>query len=64
MMHVPCILRDVDPARWKGVIMTYISSQMAEDIPTGLMDMLCSKACRSVHPPFIFPRCVWVEMMV
>jgi len=50
--HVPAVLCAVDSARWKAVLTGYVSSQAAGDMPAGIMDMLCSKACRSVTTLF------------
>jgi DNA mismatch repair ATPase MutL len=44
------LMKDLDEARWKGILSSYVTTNV-DDCPRGLMEMFCSKACRSVHPP-------------
>lgn len=45
---VPGVLREcIDGARWKRILLSYLLTN-ADDCPSELMDMFCSKACRSV----------------
>jgi DNA mismatch repair ATPase MutL len=48
--EVPTILKDVDAARWKSILVGYALEDERE-YPTGLMEIFCSKACRSVLAP-------------
>ena len=46
---IPGVLRnETDGERWKAILSSYVSMN-APDCPTPLMNMLCSKACRSVQ---------------
>lgn len=52
MVHIkgiPVILAkdNIDGGGWKGIMLSYLMMN-AEECPSGLMDMFCSKACRSV----------------
>ena len=48
VVGVPGVLvKDIDGGRWKGILLEYVAAS-ADECPTGLMDMFCSKACRSV----------------
>jgi len=38
---------NIDGGRWKGILLSYVMMNI-EECPSGLMDMFCSKACRSV----------------
>jgi DNA mismatch repair ATPase MutL len=48
IVGIPGVLaKDIDGGRWKGILLEYVTTS-ADECPTGLMDMFCSKACRSV----------------
>jgi DNA mismatch repair ATPase MutL len=47
---IPKVLAEcIDGAQWKRVLSSYLLRN-ADDCPSELMDMFCSKACRSVSP--------------
>ena len=52
LVGIPGVIKDIDEGRWKGILSSYVLTHAADDCPSGLMDMFCSKACRSVLPPF------------
>lgn len=44
---IPAILADLDVARWNQILSRYMTEDK-HDCPTALMELFCSKACRSV----------------
>lgn len=46
---IPGILEDIDATRWKTILLQYVTED-GLDCPSGMMNIFCSKACRSVHP--------------
>ena len=44
------MIKDIDEGRWKDILSSYVFTHAADDCPSGLMNMFCSKACRSVRP--------------
>lgn len=44
---VPKILEDIEVTRWKTILVQYVRED-GYDCPSGLMNIFCSKACRSV----------------
>jgi len=46
--NVPDITKDLDAAKWKEILIQYLSEEAATQLPSLLMDILASKACRSV----------------
>ena len=52
LVGIPNVAKDTDEGSWKGILSSYILTNIADDCPSGLMDIFRSKACRSVFPPF------------
>jgi DNA mismatch repair ATPase MutL len=47
--EIPAILDEVDPVRWRSILLQYILED-GRECPLGMMNIFCSKACRSVPP--------------
>ena len=47
---VPEITKDLDTGKWKQIFLRYVAEE-ATQLPSLLMELLASKACRSVPPP-------------
>jgi DNA mismatch repair ATPase MutL len=50
VVGIPVVTKDIDEGRWKGILSSYVLTHAADDCPPGLMNIFCSKACRSVLP--------------